>query len=205
MTSRTGRRLGTIALGLATVAGTALVAGASAAAGDACETGQFCMYENSDGTGQDQRVGNQYEGNCLRATMILADHSLHQARKIFNNTPWRAAAFKSNDCSGTPAGILPSTATVTTDGGPLSFRLFDCEDGKVCFWEGVGFSGTKSTKDWAHSCAPTGVEARSVWNRSSKGIGIYVGWACVGAGWKGDVAPGAYTFPNEGVSKFSRV
>ncbi|MFD7583449.1 hypothetical protein [Kitasatospora sp. NPDC059817] len=54
---------------------------------------------------------------------------------------------------------------------------------------------------------PFGIDsARTVWNRTSKAIGLYEGWACVGAGWKGDVAAGGWSSLNSGsVSKISRV
>ncbi|WP_327389219.1 peptidase inhibitor family I36 protein [Streptomyces microflavus] len=77
--------------------------------------------------------------------------------------------------------------------------------GKICFWQGENFSGTKLQREYADSCDPIGTDAQSVLNRSSKAIGLYRGWACVGASWRGDVSAGGWKSFSESVSRISRI
>ncbi|MFD4536509.1 peptidase inhibitor family I36 protein [Kitasatospora sp. NPDC058397] len=204
--ARAARRAGLAGVALVTVAGTALLATPPANAAEQCWGEDVCMWDQPDGQGQIHRVSVPADGTCIPLDVTWADGTTSQAKTVHNAGSGGLAGFESTDCSGKPLTLLGPNNYANVSRAH-SVRVVDCESGKVCFWENDNFSGSKSTADYADSCSPIGIDsAKTVWNRTSKAIGLYEGWACVGAGWKGDVPSGGWSSLNSGsVSKISRV
>lgn len=199
--SRAVRNARTAALGMIMVV-VATVFATPASAEEQCWHNYVCVW---DVEGNIERIYQPAEGTCIPGTVTRPDGTTTGARKVHNVMVGRLMIFSNSDCSGAPADTRGYNSFQGLREGTYSFRRFNCEDGKICFWANQYYSGEKIQRDYADSCASIGIEAWSLYNRSGKGIGLYKGWACVGASWRGDVASGDTVSLSDGVTKISRI
>ncbi|MER6915024.1 peptidase inhibitor family I36 protein [Streptomyces sp. NPDC000594] len=199
-----GIRLAGVAL--VTIAGTALLATPSANAAEQCWGEDVCLWDEINGQGQIHRVSTPADGTCIPLdNVVWPDGTTSRPKTIHNAGSGGLQLYKSNDCSDKPRYLLGPNSFANGE-GPGSARVVDCASGKICFWENANFSGSRSSKDYADSCAPVGVDsAKAVWNRTGRSVGLYEGWLCVGAGWQRDVVSEGWLSLDTGVSKMSRV
>ncbi|MFE3071806.1 peptidase inhibitor family I36 protein [Streptomyces sp. NPDC059247] len=202
--ARAARAIRLVGVALVTVAGTGMLAAPSANAAEQCWGEDVCVWDQNDGQGQIYRFSTPADGACLALDDVTwPDGTKSGPKTIHNAGSGGLAGFDSADCSGTSLGTLGPNNYANMSHA-RSFRVFDCESGKICFWENDNYSGTKKSVDYADSCSPIGITGKSAWNRSGKAIGLYDGTFCVGSAWKGDVASGAFA-TTSGASRISRV
>lgn len=203
--TQVARRVSLTGVALVTMAGAALLTAPSARAAEQCWGEDVCLWDQHDAQGQIYRFSSPADGTCLQFDDVTwPDGTTSQPKTIHNAGSSGLAPFLSSDCSGAPAGAALGPNSYVSFNHARSFRVFDCESGKICFWENDNYSGTKASVDYADSCSPIGITGKSVWNRSGKAIGLYDGIFCVGSAWKGDVISGAFA-TTSGATRISRV
>ncbi|MFJ5172852.1 peptidase inhibitor family I36 protein [Streptomyces griseoviridis] len=180
MVKKAVRRLGVLGLGLGTFAGAALIGAPASSAGETCHPGWFCLYEKANFEGKLQTVSNPAEGTCVSTNMTQTDGTVRPAGSFYNGASMSQVYFPNGDCSG-KSFTFSIDAGANLPDAAMSFRLFTCESGKVCFWEGDSFNGTKATLEWSNVCTGIGFGANSAWNVSSMGVTTYAGSYCLGA------------------------
>ncbi|MGW1279325.1 peptidase inhibitor family I36 protein [Streptomyces tsukubensis] len=147
-----GRRLGTLALGLVTAAGATLlpavavpVAAAPAQAGvEQCPTGSLCVWSEPDFTGQ-FKESTLPLGTCTAPNAAWPDGTVSRIRSLVNNTSLQLEASETESCTEGLYSIVKPNGGAKSIGDRLtSLRLApDCDLNNVCIYENKDLSGTR--------------------------------------------------------------